>query len=110
MRKKWFFIAPFAVVGIIAFMALGGEVVRLLWNWLLPGLFGWRAITFWQGLGLLILCRILFGGLGRGHSRGWNRRNNWQKLTPEEREKIRERMRDRCGGFTSESSESKGTA
>ena len=46
------------------FIALGGEVVRLLWNWLLPPLFGWAQITFWQALGLLALCRILFGGFG----------------------------------------------
>ena len=39
-------------------------MVRLLWNWLLPSLFGWRLITFWQALGILVLCRILFGGLG----------------------------------------------
>jgi hypothetical protein len=35
-----------------------------LWNWLLPPLFGWRQITFWQALGILALCRILFGGFG----------------------------------------------
>ena len=40
-----------------------------LWNWLLPPLFGWRTLGFWQALGLLALCRILFGGLG-GHGPG----------------------------------------
>jgi hypothetical protein len=52
--------------GFIVFIAVGGLVVRLLWNWLLPPIFGLREITFWQGLGLLALCRILFGGHGRG--------------------------------------------
>ena len=33
-----------------------------LWNWLTPPLFGFRTITFWQALGLLAFCRILFGG------------------------------------------------
>ena len=66
MRKKWFWIAPLAVIGIVLFSLIGGEVVMHLWNWLLPSLFGWRLITFWQALGLLVLCRVLFGGLGRG--------------------------------------------
>jgi len=38
------------------------RVVMHLWNWLLPALFGWRQVTFWQALGLVLLCRILFGG------------------------------------------------
>jgi len=44
--------------------SFGGEIVLHLWNWLLPSLFGWREITFWQAVGLLALCRILFGGFG----------------------------------------------
>ena len=101
MRKKWIFLlAPPALV---LFIAIGGEVVQHLWNWLLPALFGWRLITFWQALGLLALCRILFGGFG-GH--GSNRSNfrrrmaeRWERMTPEEREKFRHGMRSRCGGF-----------
>src|ERR1035438_9318819 len=64
MRKKWiYFVAPPMIV---LFIAIGGEVVQQLWNWLAPTLFGWRQITFWQGLGLLALCRILFGGFSGG--------------------------------------------
>ncbi len=58
------FIAPLAILGMLLFVFIGGEIVLHLWNWLLPPLFGWRQITFWQALGLLVLCRILFGGLG----------------------------------------------
>ena len=60
MRKRWYFVVPAAIVGIALFMFLGGELVMRLWNWLLPGLFGWRLITFWQAIGILTLCRILF--------------------------------------------------
>ena len=103
MRKKWiYFVAPPALV---LFIAIGGEVVQQLWNWLLPALFGWREITFWQALGLLALCRILFGGGGFGG--GGGRRSNfrrrmgdrWEKMTPEEREKFEQGMRSRCGGL-----------
>ena len=51
------------------FVFLFGELVMHLWNWLLPALFGWHPIGFWQALGLLVLCRILFGGFG-GHGAG----------------------------------------
>ena len=95
MRKKWLWIAPLAILAIPLFLFIGGEVVLHLWNWLLPPLFGWRALTFWQALGLLVLCRVLFGGLG-GHGPGpkqrWNRR--CRKITPEEREKFRQAMAD----------------
>ncbi len=77
MRRKWkwIWLAPAAIAGIALFIALGGEVVMQLWNWLLPPLVGLRQITFWQAVGILALCRILFGGYGRhGFSRSNIRR------------------------------------
>lgn len=90
MRRKWTFLVPLAIFGAFLFVAIGGEVVRQLWNWLLPTIFGWPRITFWQALGLLALCRILFGGLGHGGSHRSHR-------TPEERNRIRQRIRERFG-------------
>jgi len=99
-KKKWFFLAPLIVVGIAAFVWIGGELVMHLWNWLAPALFGWRQITFWQAVGLLALCRILFGGhgfrTGRSRMRG-RMRDRMDKMTPEEREKFRQAMLARCG-------------
>jgi len=109
MKRKWFFVV--APVAIVAFIVIGGEVVMHLWNWLLPMLFGWRQITFWQAVGLLALCRILFGGWGGrgGHRPNFRRRmaEKWERMTPEEREKFRQRMGSRCGSFGAPSSESK---
>ncbi len=101
-RKRLLFIAPLAIVGMALFVAIGGEVVRLLWNWLLPMLFGWRTITFWQALGMLVLCRILFGGfrLGNGGPRSRMRQRmqeRWEQMTPEEREKFRASFQGRWG-------------
>ncbi|MRW92799.1 hypothetical protein GJ699_22630 [Duganella sp. FT80W] len=67
--------------------ALGGIVMQL-WNCLIPDIIpGVHAVTYWQALGLLLLCRILFGGF-RGH-RDWHERREhwqrWQAMTPEER-------------------------
>ena len=100
MRRKFFYFAPLAIVGVLAFIALGGFIVEQLWNWLAPALFGWPAITFWQAVGLLALCRILFGGLGRhghGPSLRRGRKGHWMSMTPDERERFRQRMRERCG-------------
>ncbi len=68
--------------GFVVFIVVGGFVVRLLWNWLLPPILGVREVTFWQALGLLALCRILFGGFGRGGSHAGPRRARrewWRK-------------------------------
>ena len=111
MRRKWIFLPPLAIAGFLLFIAIGGEVVLQLWNWLLPALFGWRQITFWQAIGILALCRILFGGFGsRGAYRSKFRRRmseRWEHMTPEERERFRQGMRERCG-FGPSVGESKG--
>jgi hypothetical protein len=101
MRKKLFFIAPLAILAMVLFTFLGGEIVMRLWNWLLPPLFGWRQIAFWQALGLLALCRILFGGFrlrGPGRSNFRNRmRDRCGRMSPEERERFRQGIREGWG-------------
>jgi hypothetical protein len=106
------FMVPAAILGIVLVIAIGGTLVRLLWNWLLPPLFGFPQVTFWQALGLLALCRILFGGTGRhgGYYRSERRRRmreRWAHMTPEERERFRHGMRARFG-FAPPRSESTG--
>jgi hypothetical protein len=113
MRRKWFLMAPLAILAMLAFTAIGSAIVMALWNWLLPAIFGLHPITFWQALGILVLCRILFGRWGR-HGGGWGMRRRirerwggrWQRMTPEERERFRQEMRGRCG-FGSHASETK---
>jgi hypothetical protein len=90
MDKKWFILIPF---GIAAFIILGGFAVMFLWNWLLPPLFGWPLVSFWQALGILALSRILFGGFGmHGGRHGFGMRHRlkhrWEHMTPEEREQF----------------------
>jgi hypothetical protein len=97
MRRKWIIIAPLALIGMTLFVALGGQLVSWLWNWLLPPLFGWPQITFWQALGLLALCRILFGGFGGRGFGGSRFRRRMDNMTPEERQRFREGIRRRCG-------------
>src|SRR5258706_13907830 len=104
MRPRWkklIFIVPLAILGMLLFVFIGGEVVMHLWNWLLPPLFGWRLITFWQALGMLVLCRILFGGSGWHRSGGSNFRRRmaerWEKTTPPERDHFRQSEAGGCG-------------
>ena len=106
MRPRWkrmIIFAPLAIVGMVVFATIGGEIVKYLWNWLLPPLFGFRFITFWQALGLLVLSRILFGGFGCAGSNRSNIRRRmaerWERMTPEERERYRQSWRGRCGSF-----------
>jgi|SRR5215472_10436832 len=95
---RWYFFIPIALVGIPLLLAAVGEIVKLLWNALLPPLFGWPSISIWQGLGLLVLCRLLFGGHGAHGGRPSRR------MTQEERARIRQRMCERFVG-TSEPSQ-----
>ncbi len=55
----------YTVLGTIAAIGLGllfGWIIVWLWNWLMPMIFGLPTITFWQGVGIFILAKILFGG------------------------------------------------
>jgi len=101
MRRNRFLRGLMFVLLAIAALAVFGFVVMGLWNWLTPAIFGWKLISFWQAVGLVILSRILFGGFRghRGPGRHWRYRmmDRWEKMTPEEREKFREGMRHRCG-------------
>jgi len=63
-------IAGLAIAGVgvaILFAFVFGIVVKVLWNWLMPGLFGLKEITFWQAFGIVLLAKLLFGGLGHSH-------------------------------------------
>src|SRR6201993_5421078 len=107
MRKKRFIRALKFLPIAVLFVALFGLIVMSLWNWLMPVLFGWKVVTFWQAIGLVILSKILFGGF-RGGPTGmhWRHRmmERWDKMTPEERERFREGIRNTFGGVEAGSS------
>lgn len=117
---KLMILAPLVLLGVLVFVALGSLIVQALWNWLLPPLFGWPHIAFFQALGLLVLCRILFGGFGihggrrsrfrSKFGRRFRRRmvERWQGMGPEEREHFRRRVRERWG-FDPGAGEGQGT-
>jgi hypothetical protein len=107
--KRGFWIARGAkiLVMIAVVLAVVSFLVMTLWNWLVPPLFGGPMLHYTEALGLLVLARLLFGGL-RPHGRGpwghsWHHaRAHWEQMTPEERERFRSRFRgwhrDGCHG------------
>lgn len=99
-EKRAIFI-PLAIVAFAGFIALVGFVVMTLWNQLLPGILHVGTITFWQAIGIFVLCKILFG-FGGGHrgTGNWKRRRmeaRFNTMTPEQKEKFKEQMLRRCG-------------
>ena len=93
----------FILIAIVAGVFVFGSVVMLLWNNILPAVFGIGTITFWQALGILVLSKILFGGFGGGHRRhkchdhGHDWHGKWMHLTPEQKEKMKSEWKGRCG-------------
>lgn len=69
------------IVGIVvasAFALLFGYFVKIMWNWLMPAIFpALPVITFWQAVVLILLARVLFGGIPRPgtHQPPWQRRD-----------------------------------
>lgn len=84
----------FVALGLVA-VAIFGFVLMSLWNWLIPPLTGWHTLGFAQALGLLVLCRILFGGFGGRWRHAGGR--GWARLSSEERERLRAQFGGRCG-------------
>jgi len=71
------------VVFAVVFALVFGFVVKILWNWLMPAIFGVGTITYWQAFGLVVLAKRLFGAFGHGHkdhSDHFHRRfNGWRE-------------------------------
>jgi hypothetical protein len=84
-----------------AVLAGFGALFMVLWNWLIPDIFGGPVINFWQALGLLALVRILFGRFGkhwmragRMHHHGNPIHGKWLNMTPEEQEEFLARRKE----------------
>lgn len=99
--KPWVRFGLKAGLVIVVALAVLGAAVMLLWNALVPELFGWRAVDYPQALGMLVLCRILFGAWRGGHGGHlhWRARmlERWETMSEEEREQFRAALRRRCG-------------
>jgi hypothetical protein len=68
----------FGILG-IGLLAVFGWVVMLLWNWLMPEIFGLKTVSYWQAWGLLILSYILFKGIDLGSDQSSRRTEKRRK-------------------------------
>jgi len=109
MKNKF----KFGFMGILAMLvtcAVFAVAVRLLWNALLPQIFVLPQISYLQAVGLLILSRLLFGGIGDDMRSGAARRGagrdghlfdhsnklreKWMNMSEEERKGFMEKEKE----------------
>jgi hypothetical protein len=92
----------YALLYLAILLALSGMLL-FLWNILIPRTFHLPSLDYWQALGLLILCRVLFGGLyffpWRGGWQDDNRqhvlKDKLANMTENERAAFKEEWRKR---------------
>ena len=58
----------FGIIAITGLAILFGFVLMWLWNAIMPELFDLPVVTYWQAVGIFILAKLLFGGIGSGSS------------------------------------------
>jgi len=90
----------------LAAAAVFGAAVMLLWNALLPALFTFPQINYLQAVGILVLTRLLFGGITGGHGgrraagegqlfqHGNKLREKWMNMSDDERKEFIEKEKD----------------
>lgn len=108
MKKWWLMKAVKVVLFAVSAGIIFGCVIMGLWNALIPEIFSnAHSITFWQGIGLLVLARLLFGGFGHrwgGHrwkSGQWKYRmeQKMANMTEEEKEAFKSKLKSHCGPY-----------
>lgn len=83
-KKKGYLIFTHLVGGLfwaLIMCGIFGLFVWLLWNYLMPDLFGLKSITFIQGVALVILSRLLVGSFsGRNfHSKHHSKKTSYNE-------------------------------
>ncbi len=99
-KRRCLWKIPFVIAAVVLIKSV---LVMVLWNALIPELFQGPLLNYGQALGLTILAKLLvgmggpprhfFGGGRFGGHHGF--RNRWAHLSPEEREKLREELKNR---------------
>ncbi|MBX7170016.1 MAG: hypothetical protein K1X72_03590 [Pyrinomonadaceae bacterium] len=97
-RKRLIFIGLMLLVPFIK-----SALIMFLWNAILPDLFHFPIINYWQSLGLFLLCKLLFGNFPFGKFAFRNKpfpkppfREKFMNMTPDEKEKLRQQWKERC--------------
>ena len=95
-KKKFLLIIPLVIGAIALFTLLFQEI----WNRVIPDVFHFTRVTFWQALGILVISKILFSGRFGGHNMRGKFRSKISKFkesfSEEDRNKLRQEWRNRC--------------
>lgn len=84
-----FFKVLFMIIAVIFFLLLFGYGFMLLWNWLMPDVFGLPILSYWKAVGILVMAKLLFGNFeGKGH----------KKSTKKSYKRFKSRRWDNCKG------------
>lgn len=106
MKTWWIKKAAAGVTLTVVTILVVGGVVMLLWNAIVPDVFGAASLEYWQAVGLFVLTQILFRGVGRWHAvHHHGARDRWKhkleeklaSMSPEERDAFRAEWKRRCG-------------
>lgn len=99
-NRKLFFLPLF----LIAFLSLS-VIVMLLWNWIIPSITSFGALSYWKAMGLLVLTRILFGGFHfkRHHHKMQHHieqhaafKDKFMAMNDDERQQFKNQWKQRC--------------
>lgn len=114
--KSWWIKKAAAMIAVTVVTILAfGVVVMVLWNAIVPEVFGASSLSYWQAVGLLLLAQILCRGVGRWRSyHDPAARDRWKHkfeeklaaMAPEERERFKAEWERRCGCGTEHRAES----
>lgn len=89
----------FLLFFVVALFALGG-LVMYLWNTILVEITTIKPISYTQAIGLLVLCRLLFGRMGQRPQPPFKSskmdKEQLLSLSEEERNQFKDQWRKRC--------------
>ena len=69
LKDEKTFILIGLILALIILVVIEGWIVAYLWNWLIPAIFGLTTITPCQGIGIFVLCNILFNSISYNSSK-----------------------------------------
>lgn len=102
MRKVGKVVFFMLLIPVVAYAFI--HLVMYLWNGIIPDVFGLTTITFWQAAGIILLSKLLFGGMNFGkrgccHKRrgfGYGMKEKFMNMSDEDKEKMKQEWKARA--------------
>lgn len=110
-NNPWFVKVFTIPITIAVILFVSSAAVMFLWNALLPEILGISTITYWQAMGIMVLCKILFGSFHNrfshsNYNRQYNRRKElaeiWTRMTPDQKQRMKQELNKEWKNLTPE--------